>query len=133
MKKLILSLLAVAQFSGSVMAQDSDDSINKTKSKTKTDVSTPSPYRTKFAVDGTLSLVGIGTNAVGLYLIQENKDGPTAEELAAIDQNIGLAKLAIMPFTLPAFAVTLHPIKAGASTIYLLIFILFLVTHSLLN
>lgn len=101
MKKLVLSLLVAVNFAGSLKAQQvTEEKIkaDKDEIKIKTDVENASPYRTKFAVDGTLSILGIGTNALGLYLIQENKHAPSPEELAAIDQNIGRAKLNVPDF-----------------------------------
>ena len=98
MKKLIFSLLAIVQFSGGVMAQEIGEDVSKIKTKTKTEVANDSPYRTRFAVDGTLSLLGIAANGAGLYLIQENKHGPSAEELAEIDRDIEAAKQEINGF-----------------------------------
>lgn len=93
MKKLILSLLAIGQFSGSVaLAQTTGDDVTKLKTKTKTEAVNPSPYHTRFAVDGPAALVGVGVNALGLYLIQENKHGVSAEDLAAIDRDPEAAK-----------------------------------------
>ena len=99
MKKLILSLLAAAQFSGVAMSQHVEDETNsKTKTKIKTEVDNPSPYRTKAAIDAPAAIIGMGVNALGLYLIQENKHGLTAEELAEIDKDLYAAKHKIPEF-----------------------------------
>ena len=110
MKKLIFSLLAIVQFSGSIMAQQSfkDDRITQTEPKSINLKDIPtlpparevsgSPYRTKFAIDGPAAIVGVGVNALGLYLIQENKHGVSDEELKAIDSDIEAAKNKINSF-----------------------------------
>ena len=96
MKNLILSLLMAVQFSGVAFAQDSEET--KIKTKVKTDTDNPSPYRTKAAIDAPAALVGIGVNGLGLYLIQENKHGLSAEELAAIDKDLYAAKNKVPEF-----------------------------------
>ncbi|MDX5346324.1 MAG: phosphatase PAP2 family protein [Hymenobacteraceae bacterium] len=80
MKKYFFQLLIVLTCAGTSVAQ------------------TTSPYKTKFAVDGTLSIVGVGLNGVGLYLIQENKKAPSAAELAAIDADIEAARQDVNSF-----------------------------------
>ncbi len=100
MKKLFLSLVVAAQVSGTVMAQQQIAAVNLsgTEKKIISADANPSPYRTRFAIDAPVALVGVGVNALGLYLIQENKHGPSAQELAAIDADIEGAKNKINGF-----------------------------------
>ena len=101
MKKFIFSLLAIVQLSGATLAQDVDGDVSKIKTKTKTDVTNPSPYRTKFAIDAPAAVVGMGVNALGLYLIQENKHSPSQAELDAIDQDLAVVEQVELARELP--------------------------------
>src|SRR5688572_7558019 len=96
MKKLLLTLLAAAQLSGVSFAQEIKDP--ETKIKVKSDVVNVSPYKTRLAVDGPVAVVGVGLNGLGLYMIQKNKDAPSAEELAIIDADLEAAKQQVPKF-----------------------------------
>src|SRR5688572_7192829 len=97
MKKFIFTLLAVVQLSGVAMSQNTEGDEVKIKTKTKTDGANPSPYRTKFALDAPAAAVGVGVNALGLYLIQENKHGVSQQELDRIDKDIEAAIIEDIP------------------------------------
>lgn len=91
MKRFLFPLIFLTWLAGGAFAQDSGD--GKTKIKIKTgDTKNPSPYHTRFAVDGPVCAVGMGLSGLGLYLIQENKHAPSKEELAAIDADLEAAK-----------------------------------------
>lgn len=82
MKSYFLTLLLLLQLSGISFAQNSNGS----------------PYRTKALPDGIATLGGMALSGYGLYLIQENKNAPTAAELAEIDRDLEAAKQDVPKF-----------------------------------
>jgi hypothetical protein len=92
MKRFLISLVLLTGLAAGTFAQDPGESKIKIKTKDSDDNSNPTPYHTKFAVDGSICVAGMGLSALGLKLIQDNKHAPSAAELAAIDADLEAAK-----------------------------------------